>query len=244
MGQPTPNTAARFERVRLLARDPASLRAFYGDVLGLPTSATSGVVGVQVGATMLEFAESPEGAAEPRYHFAFLIPAGRHTAAAEWLAARTPLLRSADGSRDRFHFDFWNADAVYFRDPTGNIGELIAHQSLPAPTPGPFGPGSMLRLAEIGLPVRDVPAAAAAIGGALGLRTFGTIPVAASTFFAPVGDPHGMFIIVRAGRPWWPDEVQAGTPFPVGITVRGPGRSVILDDGPYQISVSGSTSGS
>jgi catechol-2,3-dioxygenase len=237
MEQPTPNSAARFERVRLLARDPDSLRAFYGGVLGLPTSASNGVVRVQAGDTALEFARAA-GPAEPRYHFAFLIPANQLAAAAEWLAARTTLLRSADGSRDRFHFDFWKADAVYFRDPAGNIGELIAHQSLPAPLPGPFGPSSILHLAEIGLPVADVPAAARAIVNALGLRAFGDVPAAANAYFAPVGDPRGMFIIVRAGRPWWPDEVQLAAPCPVDITVRRPGQPVTLADGPYQISVS------
>jgi catechol 2,3-dioxygenase-like lactoylglutathione lyase family enzyme len=105
----------RFVQVTLAA--PADLRDFYGGELGLPLDQDS----IRVGETKLRF-EPTEG--EPFYHFAFLVPGDRFDAALAWAREHVELLG------DVFDFDNWDALAVYFHDPAGNIVELIAHRGL------------------------------------------------------------------------------------------------------------------
>src|SRR5919201_4975598 len=107
---------------------------------------------------------------------------------------------------EEYDFSDWDgARAVYFRDPEGNIGELLAR---PRPRPE-------LALAEVGLPVTNVSAAVAA------LDHFAIEPYREwSDTFAPLGDADGLLIVVRAGRGWFPYDVPAGTA-PIHVTVEG-----------------------
>ena len=84
----------------------------------------------------------------------------------------------------------------------------------------------MLRISEIGLAVPDVPAAAAALQGEFGLPVFGT----AAAESAPLGDPHGLLIVVRQGRPWFPTTTVTPSLGPIAVTVELPsgGKSLAL----------------
>jgi catechol 2,3-dioxygenase-like lactoylglutathione lyase family enzyme len=94
-------------------------------------------------------------------------------------------------------FSTWGgARAVYFRDPEANVGELIARPR----------PRTELTLAEVGLPVDEVPAAVMTLQRELGLEPYGD----PSDDFAPVGDDDGLLIVVRVGRGWFPVGVPAG----------------------------------
>jgi hypothetical protein len=132
------------------------------------------------------------GEATP-HHFAF------HTAALE------PWRQRLDVSEEH-EFSAWDgARAVYFRDPEGNVAELIAR---PEPLPE-------LALAEVGLPVDDVAAAVAALSevGIEPYRPWGGE-------FAPLGTVDGLLIVVRTGRGWFPYDVPAGAAA-VEVTVEG-----------------------
>jgi hypothetical protein len=122
------------------------------------------------------------GRATP-HHFAF------HTTALEPWRGRLDLTEEHD-------FAGWDgARAVYFRDPEANVGELIAR---PEARPE-------LTLAEVGLPVEDVPAAVAALAE-LGIEPYR----AGDETFAPLGTVDGLLIVVRAGRGWFPYDAPAG----------------------------------
>src|SRR3954462_11649834 len=62
---------------------------------------------------------------EPFYHFALLVPGDRFEAAHAWAEDEFELLGGGV-----FEFENWDARAVYFLDPAGNIVELIAHHGL------------------------------------------------------------------------------------------------------------------
>jgi len=109
-------------------------------------------------------------------------------------------------------FSSWGgARAVYFRDPEENVVELIARpQARPE-----------LSLAEVGLPVEDVPAAMAALRDQLDLPTYDDWDAS----FAPLGDDDGLLIVVRVGRGWFPIGVPSGSaPIEVRITGAGSGE--------------------
>lgn len=204
----------RMTDLRVATRDVTAQRAFYAGTLGLPVvEETADAITLQVGATRLTF-EAMTAWDELVYHIAFSIPRNKLAAAKEWLATRAPLL-TTDG-RDEFDSASWDARMVYFHDPAGNILECIARRTLLNDRAGPFGPRDLLSVSEIGLPVDDVPARAAALGDALGIAAYKDHSAA----FAPLGDEQGLLIVVKAGRPWFPTATRAVVA-PVCLTLRG-----------------------
>jgi hypothetical protein len=128
----------RFAEVTLSA--PLDPRDFYGGDLGLPLDADA----IVVGETRLRFELEKGGRAF--YHFAFLVPGDRFTAAVEWLQQRVDLLG------DVFDFENWDAEAVYFHDPAGSIVELIAHHGLEDNRrSGPFAAEELVGFSELGV---------------------------------------------------------------------------------------------
>jgi hypothetical protein len=135
------------------------------------------------------------GEASP-HHFAF------HVADLE------PWKRRLDVSEEHEFGSWGGARAVYFRDPEENVVELITR-----PNARPE-----LTLAEVGLPVDDVPAAVQALQRELGLPFYGDQDDA----FTPLGDDDGVLILVRVGRGWFPFDVPAG-PSRIEVTITGAG---------------------
>lgn len=111
-------------------------------------------------------------------------------------------------------FSSWGgARAVYFRDPEQNVVELIARPSA----------RTELTLAEVGLPVHDVSAAAATLERELGLHPYDDCDES----FAPIGDDDGLLIVVRVGRGWFPVGVPADEA-PIEITIAAARRGDLM----------------
>jgi len=207
--------------LRLQTHNLDAQRAFYTAVLGLPVvsrkgTQTADTLTLQAGGTRLTFEAAPSR--EAPYHFAFNIPRNRLPQAKQFLAAHALLL--GESGREVFHSHRWNADMVYFRDPAGNIAEFVARHTLANDAPGApddFGGADILCVSEIGLPVDDIPARVASL-----VTRFGFAPYEEqSATFAPVGDAHGLFIVVPIGHHWFPT-TNAATPAPVTLTMRAP----------------------
>jgi hypothetical protein len=131
------------------------------------------------------------------HHFAF------HVADLE------PWKERLDAS-DEHDFSNWGgARAVYFRDPEENVAELIARPHA----------RRELTLAEVGLPVADVPAAVATLERELDLHPYDDW----NKTFAPVGDDDGLLIVVHVGRGWFPVGEPAGEA-PIEVTIEGAGK--------------------
>ena len=95
------------------------------------------------GDTSLRFAP---GEGEPFYHFALLVPGDRFDAAHAWAEERFDLAGGV------FDFENWDAQAVYFLDPAGNIVELIAHRGLEENgRRGEFAAEEIVGFSELGL---------------------------------------------------------------------------------------------
>ncbi len=199
--------------LRLHTSRLAAQRAFYAAVLELPLVADGPAsFAVQAGATRLVFDAIDDDVA--LYHLAFNIP--RHTLAQakEWLRGRAELLYE-DG-QDEFTFPSWQAQAVYFRDAAGNLLEVIARQTLANDADGGFGPRSLLCVSEIGVPVENVAATVAALQARLGIAPY----MEQGGTFAPLGDEHGLILVVAVGRPWNLIH-SAARAVPVSVTIQG-----------------------
>src|SRR3974377_1606722 len=83
---------------------------------------------------------------DPFYTLALLVPGGRFDAAQAWADERFELLGGV------FEFENWDARAVYFLDPAGNIVELIAHHRLEENgREGEFDAEEIVGFSELGL---------------------------------------------------------------------------------------------
>ena len=188
----------RFAEVTLAA--PLDLRGFYGRELGLPIDGEA----IVAGETRLRF-EVEEGNAA-FYHFALLVPGDRFGEALEWAQQRVEPLG------DVFEFENWDAQAVYFHDPAGNIVELIAHHGLEEnDRDGPFAADELVGLSELGI-VGDTPSLLRRLETE-GLELWsGTVEEPDRLAF--VGEKGRTLILAPPGRGWLPTDRPA-EPHPV-----------------------------
>lgn len=196
----------------LTAHNIDALREFYVNTLGLIDASEEFMgmsnfaeLGLKIGETYITFLHPYNSGSEFRYHFAFNIPENQIVQAKEWLETRVELL-SLNGE-SIFHFSKWDAHAIYFFDPAGNIVEFIARHTLPNASSEPFGSHSILNLSEIGISVEDVKESSVQrITNALNLPFYDGEN---SDSFTAIGDETGLLIIVKRSRVWFP---ETGTP--------------------------------
>ena len=189
---------ARAELAVATARLDA-VAAFYAHTLGFAAEQRDGRIVVPVGADVLELVATGDDT-DPFHHFALLVPGDRFDAARAWLGARTETLARDDGETV-FPFDFWDARAVYFHDPAGNIVELIAHAgTAERGAAGDFSAAELAGLSEVGIVVDDPAAAVAALGHELGLELWS----GDAAQLAFVGAKAHTLILAPPRRGWLP----------------------------------------
>ncbi len=217
-------TNAGFRRLTLDAQPLKALGSFYGELFGLDASLSGDSLAITAGGTVLEFQKPAKPDEKPRYHFAFNIPENKLERALEWLRRRTPVVKRR--GTEVFEFASWNARAIYFLDPAGNIGEFIARHDLRNAADGPFTPKDILYASEFGVVVDDVSDAVSKIGTGLAMRPYRS----PGEDFAAVGDEYGLLIVVRNGRSWFATKgLQARPHRAVALLVRAErGRQVAL----------------
>lgn len=203
-------SAYAFRSLTLPTLHLEKMEQFYGETLGLAADRSPDALVIQVGRTKLRFFESESAAT---FHFAIDVPEGQTRDAQEWLQERLETVSS--GGIELHRFESWDAHAVYFFDPAGNIVEFIGRHTLPNAPTMPFHSASLLAVSEVGIPVDDVSAAVEEIEGSLGWRPYRD----PASDFAAVGSEHGLLILARTGRTWFPTEDMAALPFPAVLEI-------------------------
>jgi len=206
------------------------IAAFYTGSLGLrPVPADTGDVAVAVGETTLEFRAGP---GRPFYHYAFLVPGDRFAAVHRWAAERVAILPDEDTGEEAFDFEHWDAKALYFHDPAGNIGELIAHRGIgESGAAGRFHADELLGFSEVGI-VGDPPLLADALAETFALPVWSG-SVTGEGRLAFIGDKARTLILSGAARPWLPTRRLAEA-HPVEVVLTGVGDGdVQLESGGF-----------
>ncbi|QPC84347.1 glyoxalase/bleomycin resistance/dioxygenase family protein [Phototrophicus methaneseepsis] len=219
--------------LRLKTHDLEALRGFYDDLFDLALLDEQEDVFFTVGAgeTRLTFEQGDEDE-RYLYHFAFNIPNNQLTDAKVWLAQKVELLEHNDD--DEIEWAAWDATALYFRDPVGNVVELIARRTVDNDSDLPFSGQSIVRVSEIGLSVKNVREAAASLQQTLLLDIYDET----GDTFCALGSPLGLFIIVKEGHPWFPTQDAHSKQAPMYIGIKGtPTGAYTLPNTPYQIEV-------
>ncbi len=139
-------------------------------------------------------------------HFAFNIPSSHFRPVVDWLRLRIKLL--ALHEQTEFFSKDWNAHMVYAYDPAGNIIEFIARHTLPDEASNAEKNDAIFNAAmfvtcisEIGIAVQDVLATAQAWGQLWHTQPYGETDAT----FCPIGNEHGLIILVPFNRIWFPN---------------------------------------
>ena len=220
-----------FEEVILNTHELKDLKTFYVHTLGfgLVKEDTNSFT-VAVGQTNLTFVLTEAEEEKPFYHFAVNINEDKFKLAKAYLSERVTLLK--DESQDEFKFESWNAHAVYFCDPAGNIVEFIARHNMKSKSVSSheFTNEDILCVSEVGLPVPDVESVVSALEADMNLPLW----KGDRSIFQPVGDEHGLFIVVVTDRIWLPTS-QKATIFPVTVKMKDNDKKYKFSNLPYQI---------
>lgn len=197
-------------------------KSYFRDKLELPVIQESETeFTVQIGATAVTF-KTAEGKEQPYYHLAFNIPENQFAEAKAW--AKERLVLNQHEGKDETFFDYWNAHAFYFEDPSGNLLECIARHDMSNASTEPFTSASLLEVSEIGMPTDQVLAVVQQLDD-LGVPNYQEVKEA----FTPVGDEHGLGIVVKQGRQWFFSEMEAKS-YPFEMVVDGIGKVIWNED--------------
>lgn len=140
-----------FKAVTLHTNLLNKLKVFYQNILEMPVI-DEGVDSftLQIGRSSLTFKESRLPAA---YHFAINIPGNHMAEAKKWLQTRVEL--SQEDGNDEMYYKSFDADAIYFDDPAGNVVEFIGRRT--KYSEGDFMINSLLDISEMSITTPYVP---------------------------------------------------------------------------------------
>lgn len=216
------------KEISLLTSKLKEMKKFYVEELSVPLYIENEQsFTLKIGNTKLEFVGSDE---DSFYHFAFNIPNDKLMEAKNWLEERTEIL-TEDGE-EIIHFPSpWDASALYFFDPSGNIVELIERERLNQFVDEEFSGASFLNVSEIGIPV-DSPDEFKVLIKDLNLPVFRDFEQ-----FKALGDDNGLFIVVNQNRKWFmgnrPPVISK-----INVTINGDKTKLInVPNYPYKIKV-------
>jgi len=195
------------QTLTLPAANLAELHHFYVQVLGFACiEQNQHQFCLQCGKSQLTFAHYNAHHQPEVAHFAFNIPSSYFRQVVDWLRPRIQLL-ALDAQTEFFGKD-WNAHMVYAYDPAGNIIEFIARHTLPdeasntEQTDAIFNAAMFVTcISEIGIAVQDVLATAQAWGQRWHTQPYGETDAT----FCPIGNEHGLIILVPFNRIWFPN---------------------------------------
>ncbi|MFW6321271.1 MAG: VOC family protein [Halohasta sp.] len=192
----------RFDHLRIPAADPDALRRWYGSLFGVDETLGDDRQAVRLGETTLQFEQAD---ASPPIHLAVRLLVDAETAV-DRLAERATII-PVDGEPSRW-FEFLRATAIYFDDAAGNVLEGLCYDGDPRQSADDgLADGEWVDgVTEVGLPAHEPLALVEWLEGTVGLSAWGT----PSETFAWVGDRQARFVVVPAGRAWYPTDRDAG----------------------------------
>jgi len=163
---------------------------------------------ITAGETKLIF-EEYSGMENPFYHFAFNIPSNKFQEAFEWVKPKVDFLWLNDYNGYMADFVNWHAKSFYFKDPAGNILEMISRFDLKDKTDETFSAAQIRSVSEIGIvfPADTFDEDVKEMMKEYSLDYFDKQQPLPE--FRAVGNDEGLFIVVPENRVWFATDVEA-----------------------------------
>lgn len=196
------------KEVRIQSSNILALFSFYKEVLEMDLIQSGNGISISAGETKLIFEEAVE-AEKPFYHFAFNIPSNQFEEAFEWVKKRADLLWLKNYNSFIADFVNWHAKSFYFKDPAGNILEMIERFDLKDDVDEPFSSRQIRNVSEIGLvfPADTFDKEVDALMKNYSLDYFAKQPPL--PHFRAIGNDEGLFIVVPENRAWFATENES-----------------------------------
>ncbi|WP_152392406.1 VOC family protein [Paenibacillus guangzhouensis] len=184
----------RIKQLKLRTTKLHEMREFYLTFLQMPLlEQTTTSFTVRAGNTMLTFEQGTE---DPFYHYAFIVNAANFDELLGRIPTFTPLLVDNEGET-LFFSGLWQRSQAYFKDPQGNILEILPSTEMYPPDQ------TWIKVQEIGVVVADINDLITVI------QNVKNIYMNTSDRMAFYGDEEGVFVLVKAGRHWFPTNEPA-----------------------------------
>lgn len=190
------------KELKLQSTNIYALFSFYKELLNMDVIQSDNVICITAGETKLIFEET-NTKENPFYHFAFNIPSNRFEEAFEWTKKRAVLLWLDDYNSYIADFVNWHAKSFYFKDPAGNILEMIARFDLNNKSDEPFSSKQIRNVSEMGIvfPANTFDEQVDALLKQFSLDYFEKQPPMPQ--FRAIGNDEGLFILVPENRAWF-----------------------------------------
>ncbi len=188
-----------------------------------PTSVT-----FQIGSSRLKFLNQVTINA-PIYHFAIEIPANQVENALDWLKNEggkyadgpqqaVEILTDEETGAEIIYRPLYKSRSVFFKDPNGQIIELIGREASENTVDGVFSRSLMTKICDFSLITKDARKCETLLNEEFGFRAFeGT-----SSSYKPVGGAHGTLTMLIPGRPFIPTESIESFPYGAVVIIQHP----------------------
>ena len=149
----------------------------------------------------------------------------------EFLKKRDIALLAYQGS-EIIHFN--SGRSIYFFDKDGNIAEFIERPSLLYKKTKDFSIKNVIKINEIGLPIKDTIKMADYLSEDLGIAPINKDEFSDS--FCWVGDFNGVIIVVKEGRNWLPTNIPGtANDFKISYSEKGIEKNIGFKNNLVQI---------
>ena len=210
-----------FKKLNLYTHDLKVTQSFYCELLGFDLlKSDSNSFTLACGQTEFTFSYSAEAF---YYHYAINLPIQVFESAFHHFSNLVKFIPDPDTGQDIIEHKGWGAQAFYFMDPVGNIGEFISHKTLAVDSGPSFTKQSILGICEIGWPVASIDQTFKYLEH-LGLTQFsGDLHR-----FCAAGDARGLFILVNEmEKKWFPTDIPAKNfPWVAEVEINGNLKSI------------------
>jgi catechol-2,3-dioxygenase len=205
------------KHLKLFTNELQALKGFYVHELKMKMlHDTPDSFQIQIGNSKLTFQETNQAV---YYHFAINIPENQVEVAKRWVDSVAKILPYE--GQEIVDFKSWNAKAVYFNDPGGNIVELIARLNLKQTAFQGFGVNSFLCISEVGTPVKSVQSCFDSLNEECGLELYS----GDTERFAAIGDENGLFIAIDPTVKKWIPEDREAYYFPLEVEIENENKN-------------------
>lgn len=233
-----PGQSVRIKELNLRTKSLIEARQFWESGLGFQVIDSSpSSITFQVGDSRLTF-RNQTTINPPVYHFAIAIPSNQVENALDWLKNQdgkypdgppqpVPILKDESSGAEIIYNAPYQTRSVFFRDPNGQVVELVGRELADNAVEGDFNRSMMMGITNFSLVTKEVRKCEDILRSEFGFKAFPNT----TSGYKPVGGIDGTLTLIIPGRPYIPTESLESVPYTAIVTVQHPQPKEIVMPG-------------